>query len=64
MATTSWLTTDQIADYLNVHKQTVRRLIREQGLPHHRTTMPNGRYRFDQAEVDEWFRTRRSTDAA
>lgn len=57
-----------VAEYLDVTEPTVRRWIRELGLPVHRIGGgANGhlaRLRFYRSEVDEWVRNRYAADSA
>ena len=53
-----WLTVQQIADHLQVHRETVLRWVRMRKIPH--IVMPGGGqdYRFMRSVIDEWGRQR------
>lgn len=51
---TKWLTVEQAAEYLQMGKSTVYKLIRENRIPAHKA----GReWRLDAAELDEWLKS-------
>ena len=53
------LTIHSLAESLAVSVGKVRQYVRE-GMPHDRTSWPNGHLRFDEVEVAEWLRMRRA----
>jgi excisionase family DNA binding protein len=53
-----WVAMASIAEHLDVSQDTVRRWIKNRGMPAHKV----GRaYRFKVTEVDEWVRTHEAT---
>lgn len=56
-----WVGVEDVADHLNVNKDSVYRWIEKKGLPAHRV----GRlFRFKLSEVDEWVRAGGAGDAS
>jgi excisionase family DNA binding protein len=53
-----WLTVQQVADHLQVHRETVLRGVRMRKIPH--IVLPGGGqdYRFMRPVIDEWGRQR------
>mgnify|MGYP001178066106 FL=1 len=51
---TQWLTVKQAAEYLQMGKSTVYKLIHEDRIPFHKALTG---YRFDAAELDEWVKS-------
>jgi len=50
---TKWMTVEQTAEYLQMGKSTVYKLVRESRIPAHKA----GReWRFDASELDEWLK--------
>ena len=50
---TKWMTVEQAAEYLQMGKSTVYKLVRKARIPAHNA----GReWRFDSAELDEWLK--------
>lgn len=58
---TQWLTMAGVMEHLSASRNTVKRLMREEGLPHHRL---GPEYRFDRDEVDAWLRSSRCSSPA
>lgn len=59
---TVWLTTEGVMDYLGITSRTTLQSWIDHGLPVHNITARARR--FDQAEVDEWVRSRCSDPGA
>ena len=55
----NWSTIDDIAEYLKVHKDTIRAWIRENKIPAHKI---GKQYRFKISEIDEWIKSGKSAD--
>lgn len=56
---TSYLTTDQVVELLQVSRSTLYQWVQEQKIPHFK--LPNGKIRFDEHELVEWMAGRRSS---
>ncbi len=55
-----FLTTADVAELFKLNVETVYLLIAQQGLP---ATKIGGQWRFDESEIREWFKDRRSLSA-
>ncbi len=55
-----FLTTADVAELFKLNAETVYLLIAQQGLP---ATKIGGQWRFDESEIREWFKERRSLSA-
>jgi excisionase family DNA binding protein len=53
------LTPDELCEYLQVSKSTLRKWCASDRIPH--SKMPNGSVRFDQAAIDRWIKLRSVT---
>lgn len=52
-----WISLQEICKHLNLSRDTVKRLVNEQGLPAYK---PDGKsWRFKISEVDEWMKTKK-----
>lgn len=51
------MTVSDIAEYLNIHKVTVWRLLRDKGLPGFKV---GGSWRFRKERIDEWIKEKES----
>ena len=49
-----WVSLKEIAEHLQVSQDTVRRYIKNRGMPAHQVGRP---YKFKISEIDEWVRT-------
>ena len=50
---TKWMTVEQAAEYLQMGKSTVYKLVRKARIPAHKAVRE---WRFDSAELDEWLK--------
>lgn len=53
-ASSAWLTAAGAAEHLATTEEAVRSMVKRRQIPAHR--LPNGRLRFDRAELDAWAR--------
>jgi excisionase family DNA binding protein len=53
-----WMTSDEVAEYLKVERDTIYHFIKDARIPHHK--IPGGqRLRFDRYEIDKWMESGR-----
>ena len=54
-----WSTLEEVADHLGVSKDTVRKWIRKEVIPHYRV---GKKYRFKLSEIDKWIESGESAE--
>ena len=56
----NWISLEEIAKYLSVHKDTVRNWLKKDSpIPH---TRAGKQFRFKKSEVDEWMKSGKAVD--
>lgn len=56
----NWVTIDEVAGHLKVHKDTIRSWIKKKGFPAHKI---GKQWRFRLSEIDKWVESGKSADA-